>query len=231
MHSKVNGIYGYRRMTMNLNEMYNKQINDKRVRRLMRENEIYSVIRRKRKIYIKTTQLHVADNILNREFKADKPNEKWLTDVTELKYGNCQKAYLSAIMDLYDNSIIAYNLSKRNNNPLVIENLNLAIAKNIGATPLLHSDRGFQYTSNEFNKKLIGYGIIHSMSEVGRCLDNAPMEGFFGIIKSERYHLKNYDNYEELKNDIDDYMNFYNNERLQKRLAKKCPNDYRKLAK
>lgn len=197
----------------------------------MRESEIYSVIRKKKKSYIKTTQLHVLDNLLNREFKADKPNEKWLTDVTKLKYGNCQKAYLSAIMDFYDNSIVAYNLSTRNNNPLVIENLNLAIAKNIGATPLLHSDRGFQYTSNEFNKKLISYGIKHSMSEVGRCLDNAPMEGFFGILKSERYHLKKYYNYKELKNDIEDYINFYNNERLQKRLAQKCPNDYRKLAK
>ena len=218
-------------MTMNLNEIYDKKVNHKRVRRLMRENGIYSVIRKKKKSYIKTTQLHVSDNILDRNFKADKPNEKWLTDVTELKYGNCQKAYLSAIMDLYDNSIVAYNLSTKNNNPLVIENLDLAIAKNSGSTPLLHSDRGFQYTSNEFNKKIKKYKMIHSMSEVGRCLDNAPMEGFFGILKSERYHLKKYSNYEELKNDIEDYINFYNNERLQKRLGRKSPNDYRKIIK
>jgi transposase InsO family protein len=228
LHASVRGIYGYRRIAMNLGRILDRNINHKRVRRIMRENDIECIIRRKRKRYRKTTQLHVSENILNREFKADKPNEKWLTDVTELKYGNCQKAYLSAIIDLYDNSVVAYNLSKRNNNPLVIKNLDLAIAKNRGSSPLLHSDRGFQYTSNRYNKKMKNYGMIHSMSRVGRCLDNAPMEGFFGILKVEKYYLNKYDTYEMLEKDIDDYMYFYNNDRLQKRLGKRSPLEYRR---
>ncbi|MCM3768825.1 IS3 family transposase, partial [Neobacillus niacini] len=110
LYEKVDGIYGYRRMTMNLSRIFFKPINHKRVYRLMRIAGIQSVIRRKRKNYKSSTPQHVAENVLNRDFNAEKPNEKWLTDVTEMKYGASQKAYLSAILDLYDGSIVSYVL-------------------------------------------------------------------------------------------------------------------------
>ena len=144
---------------------------------------LQSVIRRKRKNYIPSIPKVTADNILNREFKAEMPNQKWLTDITEFKYGNDKKAYLSAIFDLGDNSIVSYVLGHSNNNELVFRTFNMAVKENPGAKPLFHSDRGFQYTSLAFRKMLDDTGCTQSMSRVGRCLDNAPMEGFWGNVK------------------------------------------------
>ena len=126
----------------------------------------------------KEIELLKAENLLNRKFEATLPNEKWVTDVTEFKYGDGKKAYLSAILDLYDRSIISYVLSHRNDNPLVFKTLDLAIAYNPMVKGLLHSDRGYQYTSKTFKAKLDAQGIKASMSRVGRCIDNGPMEGF-----------------------------------------------------
>jgi putative transposase len=218
LYEKVDGIYGYRRMTMNLNRTLSKPINHKRVYRLMKMNGIQAVIRRKSKKYKPSTPQHVAENVLNRDFHADKPNEKWLTDVTEMKYGASQKAYLSAILDLYDGSIVSYVLGSSNNNPLVFKTLDLALESNPGATPLLHSDRGFQYTSPAFKRKIDKAEMTRSMSRVGRCIDNGPMEGFWGTLKCEKYYLNKYNTFEELKKDIEKYIHFYNHERLQKRL-------------
>jgi len=108
LYEEVDGIYGYRRITMNLNRRLGNLYNHKRIYRLMRLSGLKSVIRRKKNRYIKSTPQHVAENLLNREFIANKPNEKWVTDVTEFKYGNSQKAYLSAILDLHDKTIVAY---------------------------------------------------------------------------------------------------------------------------
>ncbi len=145
----------------------------------MRRMGLQSVIRRKRKNYIKSTPQITAENLLNRDFTAEKPNQKWLTDVTEFKYGQDSKAYLSAIFDLGDNSIVSYVLGHHNNNDLVFRTFTLAVDQNPGAKPLFHSDRGFQYTSRAFRKMLDDTGCTQSMSRVGRCLDNAPMEGFW----------------------------------------------------
>ncbi|MCM3768822.1 IS3 family transposase, partial [Neobacillus niacini] len=150
LNKKVDGIYGYRRITLNLNRTLSQPVNHKRVYRLMKISGIQSVIRRKHKNYKPSTPQHVAENVLNRDFHAEKPNEKWLTDVTEMKFGTSQKAYLSAILDLYDGSIVSYVLGTSNNNPLVFQTLDLALEANLEATPLLHSDRGFQYTSPAF---------------------------------------------------------------------------------
>jgi putative transposase len=122
IYNKVNGIYGYRRITLNLNSKLKKNYNYKRIYRLMRLSGLQSVIRRKKKRYVKSSPQQVADNILNRKFTADKLNQKWLTDVTEFKYGNSSKAHLSAILDLYDNSIVEYVLGHSNNNRLVFKN-------------------------------------------------------------------------------------------------------------
>ena len=139
----MHGIYGYRRITMNINRLLNKHYNHKRIYRLMKTVNMKSVIRRKRKNYIKSNPQITAENKLNREFHAKKPNEKWLTDVTEFKLLSGQKAYLSAILDLADKSIVSYVVGHSNNNQLVFKTFDLAVAANPNANPLFHSDRGF----------------------------------------------------------------------------------------
>jgi transposase InsO family protein len=230
LHQKVKGIYGYRRMTMNLSRKLQKALNHKRIYRLMKLVNIQSVIRRKKKRYRFSKPQHIAENLLNREFSATRPNEKWVTDVTELKYGTSKKAYLSAILDLYDGSIISYVLGHSNNNKLVFDTLDPAIASLMDEHPLIHSDRGFQYTSRRFKGKIEKTRMKHSMSRVGRCIDNGPMESFWGTLKSERYYLHTYDTYEELCQDIDEYIRFYNKDRLQKRLNGLSPIEYRAKA-
>ncbi len=175
-------------------------VNEKRVYRLMRVCGLKSVIRRKRKRYIKTMALNVAENVLNRQFKANQSNEKWCTDVTELKYGNGKKAYLSAIIDLYDGSIVSYVLGHSNNNNLVFSTIRQAIScLREDEKPLVHSDRGYQYTSKEFKRILDKANITHSMSRVGRCIDNGPIEAFWGTIKCEKYYLHKYESFERLQ--------------------------------
>jgi len=230
IYEEVDGIYGYRRMMMNLNRRLGQIYNHKRIYRLMRISGLQSVIRRKRKRYIKSTPQHVAENVLNREFTADKLNMKWVTDVTEFKYGNSQKAYLSAIMDLHDKSIVAYVLGHSNNNNLVFKTLDIALLVSPGASPMIHSDRGYQYTSHEFKRKLDAAWMTQSMSRVGKCIDNGPMEGFWGILKCEKYYLHKYNEYEDLSNAIDEYIRFYNNKRLQKKLNSLSPLEFRALA-
>jgi putative transposase len=227
LYTDVRGIYGYRRMTMNINRNLGKQYNHKRIYRLMKSVNIKSVIRKKRKNYMPSTPQITAENVLNREFQADKPNQKWLTDVTEFKLISGQKAYLSAIFDLGDKSIVSYALGLSNNNKLVFDTFDLAVAANPGVKPLFHSDRGYQYTNRQFKAKLDRIGATQSMSRVSRCIDNGPMEGFWGIIKSEMFYLQKFHTYQELKYAIDDYMEFYNNRRLQKKLKGPTPIEYR----
>lgn len=230
IYARENGIFGYRRLTMHLNRESGSQWNHKRIYRLMKLLGLRSVIRKKRKTYLKSTPQHVAENILNRKFSASHPNEKWVTDVTEFKYGEGSKAYLSAIMDLYDGSIVSYVIGSSNNNHLVFSTLDRALKANPGARPLLHSDRGFQYTSGAFNEKIRTAEMTQSMSRVGRCIDNGPMEGFWGTLKCEKYYLNRYKTVEALKQDIDAYIEFYNYRRLQKRLSGQSPMEYRALA-
>lgn len=212
---------------MNINKILNKHYNNKRIYRLMKSVNLKSVIRKKRATYIKSTPQITAENKLNREFYADKPNQKWLTDVTEFKLTNGKKAYLSAILDLGDNSIVSYVLGSSNNNQLVFNTLDKAIDDNPDAKPLFHSDRGFQYTNKIFKNKLNKINATQSMSRVGRCIDNGPMEGLWGTLKSEMYYLRKFDTYEELEQAIDEYIDFYNTKRLQKKLKSMTPIEYR----
>jgi transposase InsO family protein len=230
LHEQVGGIYGYRRLTLHLRRQTKQRINHKRVNRLMKLAGIQSVIRRKRKKYARSTPQHIAENLLNREFHAETPNEKWLTDVTEFKFGSGQKAYLSAILDLHDNTIVSYVLGHSNNNNLVFQTLKLALQAAPGSTPMLHSDRGFQYTSLTFKKLLEAANMTPSMSRIGRCIDNGPMEAFWGTLKCEKYYLNTYRTFEELQKDIDAYIYFYNNERLQAKLNGLSPMEYRTKA-
>lgn len=228
---RFNHILGYRRMTRWINKINSKHYNRKRVRRIMKLLGIKSVIRKQRKKYEKSTPVITAENLLARDFYASKPNEKWATDVTEFKIiGSKQKLYLSAIIDLYDRSIVSYIIGTRNDNDLVFRTYELAIRNNPGATPILHSDRGFQYTSRVFQSMLKEANITQSMSRVGRCIDNGPTEGFWGILKSEMYYLNKFYSYSELKEAIENYINFYNNERLQERFNDMTPMEVRALA-
>ena len=230
LYTRFKGIYGYRRITLNLNRQPNTHYNVKRIRRLMRAANLRAVIRRKKKTYIPSKPQITAENILDRNFEAEQINEKWLTDVTEFKYGNGQKAYLSAILDLGDNSIVAYVLGHNNNNDLVFKTFDLAIKDNLEASPLFHSDRGFQYTSSIFRAKLDQAGCTQSMSRVGRCIDNGPMEGFWGTLKCEMYYLNKFDTYDELELAIGEYIHFYNYDRYQAKLNGLAPFEFRNQA-
>lgn len=228
IYHSVNKIYGFRRMTMNINCRMNKNYNLKRIYRLMKDElKISSIIRRKKNRYIKSSAEYKAENILNRQFSADVAEQKILTDITEFKYGVGKKIYMCATFDLYDKSILSYSLSDKANTELVLKVLENSYTKEIPKNSILHSDRGAQFTSLEYKETLEKLGVTHSMSRVGKCIDNGPMEGFFGNIKSEKYYLKKYSNLEELERDISDYIKFYNEDRLQKKLGNLSPLMYR----
>ncbi len=233
LYVEENGILGYRQMTIAINRIYHTAFNVKRIRRLMRALHLQSVCRKKRYNYTPSTPEVTAENILNREFHADKPNEKWLTDVTEFKWyegSEIHKLYLSAIFDLCDRRIVAHKIGTSNNNQLVFDTFDEAVAKNPDAHPLFHSDRGFQYTSKIFRAKLDKAKMIQSMSRVGRCIDNGPMEGFWGILKSEMYYLRKFTDEQELTTAIDNYIHFYNTKRYQKRLRCMTPMEFHAAA-
>jgi transposase InsO family protein len=229
-YDKRKGALGYRQIRTQLNRKLKVNYNKKRYYRIMRALGLKAVIRKKRPNYVKASEIHVAENVVNREFHADSPNLKWFTDVTELKYGNGRKAYLSAIVDVYDNSIISWVLSHSNNNKLVMDTVKKAYGKNPGVTPFLHSDRGFQYTSHEYKQLQGKYEFTKSMSRVSRCLDNQPIERFWGTFKAESYYLTKHDTYEDVLEDVSNYIRYYNNYRYTERLNGLSPNEYRRVA-
>ena len=219
---------GYRRIRDDLERYHNTKLNDKRVLRICRRLNIKSTIKYANNGCTKqaSNPQHIAENVLNRKFTADKPNEKWLTDVTEFKYyieGEKKKIYLSAILDLYDRRIVSYVISDRNDNTLVFETFHRAVQESPNAHPLFHSDRGYQYTSRLFHKKLMDAQMVQSMSRVGKCIDNGPIEGFWGILKRESYYGKKFTDKETLVQMIEEYMNYYNNKRLQRKLGVLTP--------
>lgn len=203
-------------------------VNDKRVLRICRKLNIKSTIKCSNNGCTRqaANPQYITGNILNREFTAETPNKKWLTDVTEFHYYiglEKHKIYLSAILDLYDRRIVAYTFGDSNNNQLVFRNFDEAVAKNPNAHPLFHSDRGFQYTNRAFHAKLESQGMVQSMSRVAKCIDNGPMEGFWGILKRERYYGKRFTDKESLVKMIEDYIYYYNNRRLQRNLGVLTP--------
>jgi transposase InsO family protein len=215
---------GYRRINDDLRHNYGIHVNDKRVLRICRGKDIKSTIKYNNRGCTRHAKnpLYIAENLLNRQFYAEKPNEKWLTDVTEFKWYEgpiVHKVYLSAILDLYDRRIVAYVISERNDNPLVYKTFDRAMKANPGAHPLFHSDRGFQYTNRTFHHKLEKAGMIQSMSRVAKCIDNGPMEGFWGILKRERYYGRRFTSKKELFAMIENYIRYYNNMRVQRNLG------------
>ena len=230
IYAEHNGTYGYRRIADEYNETHGKKYNLKRFYRLVHIVGLLAVIRRKRPVYQRSTPEVTAENILNREFTANTANEKWCTDVTEMKYGSeGEKAYLSAILDLKSRDIVSFAVGRSNNNQLVFDTFDLAIRKYPDAHPLFHSDRGFQYTSKVFKSKLDKQGMQQSMSRVGRCIDNGPMEGFWGILKCEMYYLNQFATYDELVAAIEAFIYYYNHQRRQHKLNCLPPATYRSL--
>ena len=225
-------ILGYRRMTSWINHFNNTNYSKNRIYRIMRELGIHSIIRKKKTKYKYSTPESIAENKLGRDFYSSKPNEKWATDVTEFKIpgGKGKKLYLSAILDLYDRYPVSFVISTKNNNQLVFNTYNKAISANPGATPIFHSDRGFQYTSKVFQEKLKKHGMNQSMSRVGHCIDNGPTEGFWGIIKSEMYCMYDIHDEASLRFAIKDYIRFYSEERPQDRYNCKTPLEVRSEA-
>ena len=166
---------------------------------------------------------------MHRDFHADKPNEKGLTDVSEFKYYNgneVHKVYLSAILDLYDRRIVTFKISDHNDNPLVMSTFDEAVRLEPEAHPMFHSDRGFQYTSAQFYTRLKKHHMKQSMSRVAHCIDNGPMEGFWEILKREMYYCRHFDDRNTLVTAITDYINYYSNQRLQRKLDVMTPMEY-----
>ena len=209
--------YGYRRITLWLQEKRSLQINHKAVLRLMNCLGIRSIAR-KRKPYLKTSQLesyHRYENVLNRDFSATRPNQKWVTDVT---YIATQQgwAYLSTIKDLFGGYIVAHALSLSNSVALVTQTLKQAKDKQkVTDGLILHSDQGHQYTSQAYFALTQQYNITPSMSRRGNCWDNAPMENFFGHLKEEALRHLPIPTFAELEEIIAEYIHFFNHERIQ----------------
>ena len=215
---------GYRRIRDDLERYHDVRISDKRALRICRSRDIKSTIKYANHGCTRNAEnpQYLAENILDRNFHADKPNEKWLTDVTEFKWyenGEKRKVYLSAILDLYDRRIVAYVIRNSNDTPLVYDTFEAAVAANPDAHPIFHSDRGFQYTNRVFHTKLEDAGMTQSMSRVAHCIDNGPMEGFWGILKRERYYGHKFTDRESLVQMIEDYISYYNTKRLQRNLG------------
>lgn len=225
---------GYRRIRDELEVNHGIDVNDKRILRINRKLQIKSMIKYGPCSCTKHAKdpAFVADNVLGRRFHAEAPNEKWVTDVSEFKYYigfEVHKVYLSAILDLYDRRIVSFVISDHNDNPLVLDTFDQAVAKEPDAHPLFHSDRGFQYTSYDFHDRLKAAGMTQSMSRVAHCIDNGPMEGFWGILKRERYYGKHFTDRNELVNMITDYIDYYNHRRLQRKLNIMTPIQFHEL--
>ena len=208
--------YGYRRMHLWL-ESQGIHHNPKTVLRIMKKYGILSEIRRTRKWQNLGQQIHRYKNLLNRQFFADKPNSKWVTDISyiQTKEG---VLYLSMIRDLYDNSIVAYKTATQQTINLVLDTIRLAMKKEkkrVAAELQLHSDQGFQYTSQAYFKLTQSYGITPSMSRKGNPYDNAMAENFFSILKTECIYRQKPRTLSDAQRMIDDYIYFYNHERIQ----------------
>ena len=208
--------YGYRRIHIALaaKGIYH---NPKTILRVMKKYDLLSDIRRRRRWVNMGQQLHRYENLLNRQFQANRPNHKWVTDISYIhtKQG---VLYLSIIRDLYDNRIVAYKTGTEQTINLVLDTIRLAIRKEkkkVAAELQLHSDQGFQYTSQAYFKLTQKYGITPSMSRRGNCYDNAMAENFFSIIKTECIYRHKPASFKEAKSMIDRYIHFYNHERIQ----------------
>ncbi len=221
-------LYGYRRIALVIRK--EKRVNKKVIERLMAEQGLKSVVRPKKYRSYRGTVGKVAANLLERNFVAQRPNQKWVTDVSEFKVAQ-QKLYLSPVMDLYNGEIVAYEMANRPCYSLVGNMLDKALDC-LGEKPklVLHSDQGWHYQQAQYRHKLSERGVKQSMSRKGNCLDNAAMESFFGTLKSEFFYLKRFESIDELRAGLDEYIHYYNHDRIKLRLNGLSPVEYRTQA-
>ena len=223
------GRYGYRRIT---DELHNRKIylNHKTVQHLMKELGLICRVRMKKYRSYKGEKGTTADNELNREFQAEKPNQKWVTDVTEFRLFG-EKLYLSPILDLYSGDIVTYTLSDSPNLLMVTTMLEQAFALLPDDSKLLlHSDQGWHYRHKQYVKMLADKGVKQSMSRKGNCYDNSVMENFFGHLKSELLYLQEFESMEHFKQELVEYIDYYNNRRIKSRLKGLPPALHRQQA-
>ena len=220
------GRYGYRRITAAICQL-GQRVNHKVVQRLMAVLKLKSLVRPKKYKSFKGEVGQTAANKLNRQFRATVANEKWVTDVTEFNVGG-EKLYLSPVLDLYNGEIVAFETNKRPEFKLVTSMLDKAFSK-LSSTdkPMLHSDQGWQYRMAIYRNELKDRGIVQSMSRKGNCHDNAAMESFFGVLKSEFFYLNKFANIEQLEAGIAEYIHYYNHDRIKLKLGGLSPVQFR----
>lgn len=226
IYAQHKGRYGYRRITATLRSS-GTLINHKTVQRLMEQLQLKSCVRIKKHRSFRGAVGRTAPNILKRDFKASRPNEKWVTDVTEFSVAG-DKLYLSPILDLFNGEIVSYEIAKRPLFGMVTKMLASAIQRLEPCdTPILHSDQGWQYRLDKYRWHLEQRSITQSMSRRGNCLDNATMESFFGTLKSEFFYLAKFTSLEELKVGLEEYIRYYNVDRIKQRLDYLSPVAFR----
>ena len=220
--------YGYRRITQELhnNGIY---INHKTVQKLMKQLGLVCHVRERRKYNSYKGEIdEVAPNLLERNFKTNAPNRKWVTDVTEFKV-NEQKLYLSPIIDLFNGEVVSYNLSRHPDFKQITDMLENAFQKLPDKVDnlILHSDQGWQYQMKTYQRMLKAKGITQSMSRKATCLDNAVVENFFGLLKTELFYLEEFDSVDQFEKAIVEYIDYYNNRRIKLKLNGLSPVQYR----
>ena len=223
------GRYGYRRITV---ELRNRKIflNHKTVQKLMKQLGLVCCVRIKKYHSYKGEVGKIAPNLLNRDFYAQKPNEKWVTDVTEFSLFG-KKLYLSPILDLHSGYLVSYTISEHPTLSMVTSMLEKAFVNIPDNTNLiLHSDQGWQYQHKQYQRMLHNKGIRQSMSRKGNCIDNSVMENFFGILKSELLYLQKFESIEQFKAELIEYLDYYNNKRIKTKLKGLSPALYRQQA-
>lgn len=220
------GRYGYRRITAAIRQM-GELVNHKTVQRLMMQLQLKSLVRLKKYRSYKGLVGRIAPNILQRQFDAQRPHQKWVTDVTEFNISG-QKLYLSPVMDLYNGEIIAYQMAKRPVFEMVSTMLKKAFTRlTLSDKPILHSDQGWQYQMPGYRHLLAKNGVEQSMSRKGNCLDNAAMESFFGTLKSEFFYLNTFSSVDDLQAGLKSYIHYYNHDRIKLKLKGLSPVQYR----
>ena len=220
------GLYGYRRVASAL-QNEGVAVHENTVYRLMKKLGLQSVQRPKKFKSHRGDVGEVAPNIIQRDFTATGPNQKWTTDLSEFKVGS-EKLYLAPIKDMFNGEIVAYTLGRRPTFELVTSLIKKSFRKlKPGDKPILHSDQGWHYQMSRYCKMLRDKGVVQSMSRKGNCLDNATMESFFGVLKSECFHLKKFTSIDELKTELDAYIRYYNKVRIRTALGGLSPVQYR----
>ena len=223
---------GHRKIKAILKHEHKINLNRNTVQRIMQKHHLQCKVKPKRKWKSQGESEVIAPNLLNRDFSASKPNEKWVTDITYIQYGS-MNLYLSTIMDLYNNEIVAYKLYNHQQSPLVIDTLKEALEKrNNVEDVIIHSDQGSVYTSYDFQNLVKERNLVSSMSRRGNCWDNAVIESFHSNLKSEEFQYCKFNSLPiiEVVKKVDNFIKHYNEERIQEKLGYLTPKEYGRKA-